>query len=297
MELRYLKTFRTVAETGGFTRAGEVLGYAQSTVTAHIRTLEEEMGTLLFDRLGKRSVLTEAGEKLLPFAEKMDRLYNEAIEVVNMDETPTGRLRIGAPESLLVYRLPALLHEYRERYPKVRLELTPGQCKEMPGKLKEGDMDLAFLLDEECSEKEFNMKTLIQEELVMVCAPDHELAKENVVTTKELTGQTILQTERGCTYRLLLEQRLKEGSIGQYHRIDFWSVEAIKQCTISGLGISYLPYISVMREIDEGRLINLPWMYRDDRVYTQLIWHKDKQLSPAMQRFIELSMHRTPHLK
>ncbi|PTX59573.1 regulatory helix-turn-helix LysR family protein [Melghirimyces profundicolus] len=113
MELRHLKTFRTVAKRGGFTRAGEELGYAQSTITSHIHALEEELGSPLFDRLGKRTVLTEAGQRLLPYAEEMDRLSREAAETVVTEETPSGPLRIGAPESLLVYRLPTILYEYR----------------------------------------------------------------------------------------------------------------------------------------------------------------------------------------
>lgn len=95
MELRHLKTFRTVAEKGGFSRAGEELGYAQSTVTAHIHKLEEELGSPLFDRLGKRTVLTDAGKHLLPYAKEMVRLSREAAEIIGHSEAPAGPLRIG----------------------------------------------------------------------------------------------------------------------------------------------------------------------------------------------------------
>ncbi|EGK08700.1 LysR family transcriptional regulator [Desmospora sp. 8437] len=292
MELRHLKTFRTVAEKGGFSRAGEELGYAQSTVTAHIHKLEEELGSPLFDRLGKRTVLTDAGKHLLPYAKEMVRLSREAAEIIGHSEAPAGPLRIGAAESLLVYRLPSILHEFRKRYPQVRLELYPGQCRNMRTRLKEGEMDLAFLLDEERREPELHTETLIREKLMLVAPPGHALAGRKRILPGDLMGQTLLQTELGCSYRTLLERRLKKAgrSVGQ--RIDFWNIEAIKQCTISGLGIAYLPRMTVDRELEEGRLIELPWLHQGDRVFTQLAWHKDKWTTPAMAGFIELVRER-----
>lgn len=292
MELRHLKTFRTVAEKGGFSRAGEELGYAQSTVTAHIHKLEEELGSPLFDRLGKRTVLTNAGKRLLPYAKEMVRLSREAAETIGNPEAPAGPLRIGSAESLLVYRLPSILHEFRKRYPRVRLELFPGQCRNMRTKLKEGEMDLAFLLDEERREPDLYTETLIQEELVLVAPPGHALAGKKQILPRDLIGETLLQTELGCSYRTLLENRLKKAgkSVGQ--RIDFWNIEAIKQCTINGLGIAYLPRMTVDRELEEGRLIQLPWLHHEDRVSTQLAWHKDKWRSPAMAEFVTLARRR-----
>ncbi|PTX59574.1 LysR substrate binding domain-containing protein [Melghirimyces profundicolus] len=153
-------------------------------------------------------------------------------------------------------------------------------------------MDLAFLLDEERTEAELCTETLIREELVLVAPPGHILSGREKIFPVDLADHTILQTEAGCTYRTLLEDRLKAASAGTGQRIDFWNSEAIKQCTMSGLGVAYLPRIVVERELEEGRLTELPWTHPEDRVSTQLAWHKDKWKSPAMSHFIHLVRER-----
>jgi DNA-binding transcriptional LysR family regulator len=145
MELRHLKTFKVVADMGGFTRAAEALGYAQSTITSHIQALERELGRPLFDRLGKTVVLTSAGERLYEYAAQILRLSQAAESAVTDDSQPAGKFMIGAP-ALTVYRLPAILREYKERYPDVQIVLVPSQCWEMSPKLRAGELDVAFLL-------------------------------------------------------------------------------------------------------------------------------------------------------
>lgn len=288
MELRHLQTFRVVAESGGVTRAGELLGYAQSTVTSHIQALEEEVGCPLFDRLGKKVVLTEAGRRLLPYAKEMLRLSRSALEAAVSSDQPSGTIRIGAPESLLAYRLPAILNDYKKRYPQVELVLQPGQCREMRSKLRSGEMDIAFLLDRGDSGEDLMVKKLIEEELVLVAPPGHPLSNKETVFPSDLEGETLLKTEAGCSYRDLLDQRLKAHAVHSSTEIEFWNIEAIKNCVMCGLGISYLPRMAVETELAEGKLTRLAWSHADDRVLTQLAHHKDKWLTPAMEKLIEM---------
>src|SRR5436305_10504034 len=123
MELRQLKTFQTVAATLSFTRSAELLDYAQSSVTAQIRSLEDELGVQLFDRLGRHIALTEAGIRLLDYAEKMLSLADEAALAVTDSAEPAGQLVIAAPETLSGYRLPPLLKQFRAKFPRVQLIL------------------------------------------------------------------------------------------------------------------------------------------------------------------------------
>src|SRR5436190_8129479 len=125
MDLRQLATFRMVATTLSFTQTAATLGYVQSSVTAQIQALETDLGVPLFDRLGKRVTLTDAGQRLLHYAEKMLDLAEEARSIVPGDTEPTGSLTISAPESLCAYRLPVVLNEFRKRYPQVRLMFLP----------------------------------------------------------------------------------------------------------------------------------------------------------------------------
>ena len=123
MDLRQLKTFQVVATALSFTRAAERLDYAQSSVTAQIRALEEELGVPLFDRLGRRVALTDSGARLLEYADKLLSLADEAYLAIAETDEPTGQLVISAPETLSAYRLPPLLKQFRQKFPRVQLIL------------------------------------------------------------------------------------------------------------------------------------------------------------------------------
>lgn len=286
MELRHLKTFIIVAESGGFTRAGERLGYTQSTITNHIQSLEEVIGSPLFDRLGKKVVLTEVGEHMLSYAQKILALSNEALESSQMNGKPSGTIRIGANESLMIYRLPVILYEFKKRYPQVHIILQPSESQELHNELKSGKFDFALFTNPEKLGVDIVTRSLVRETIVLVAPPGHPLTKRKIVTPADLEGEMLLLTEPG-SYRDLLEKWIKEEGIS-CSRIHFWSIEAIKQTVMCGLGLSYLPLITVKEEIERGKLIALPWMYSEDFVTTELAYHKSKWLTPAMKKLIEM---------
>jgi DNA-binding transcriptional LysR family regulator len=286
LELRQLKTFIVVVEKGGFTRAGEHLGYTQGTITTHIQTLEEEIGSPLFDRLGKKVILTEAGKHFLSYAKEILRLSKEAVESSCMSGQPSGTIRLGANESLMVHRLPSLLKNFKKTFPQVHIELQPGDNKELRHKLKAGELDLSFLLDIEKEDQDLYIFKLARERLVMLAPPGHPLTKKKAVVPADLQGETLLLTEPG-SYRDFLEHWIKEEGV-ECSQIDFWNIEAIKQCVMCGLGISYLSQISVKEELEQGKLVALPWIHAEESVTTQLAYHKNKWLTPAMKRLIAM---------
>ncbi|MCP1123468.1 LysR family transcriptional regulator [Bacillus sp. AFS018417] len=286
MELRHLKTFIIVAESGGFTRAGEWLGYTQSTITNHIQSLEEEVGSPLFDRLGKKVILTEVGEHMLSYAQKILELSNEALESSQMNGKPSGTIRIGANESLMIYRLPVILYEFKKKYPQVHIILQPSESQELHNELKSGKFDFALFTNPEKLGVDIVTHSLVRETVVLVAPPGHQLTKQKIVTPADLEGEMLLLTEPG-SYRDLLEKWIKEEGVN-CSRIHFWSIEAIKQTVMCGLGLSYLPLITVKEEIERGKLIALPWVYSEDFVTTELAYHKNKWLTPAMKKLIEM---------
>ncbi|ENQ3079827.1 LysR family transcriptional regulator [Bacillus cereus] len=286
MELRHLKTFIIVAESGGFTRAGERLGYTQSTITNHIQSLEAAIGSPLFDRLGKKVVLTEVGKHMLSYAQKILALSNEALESSQMNGESSGTIRIGANESLMIYRLPVILYEFKKKYPQVHIILQPSESQELHNELKSGKFDFALFTNPEKLGVDIVTRSLVRETIVLVAPPGHPLTKQKVVTPADLEGEMLLLTEPG-SYRDLLEKWLKEEGIN-CSRIHFWSIEAIKQTVMCGLGLSYLPLITVKEEIERGKLIALPWMHSEDFVTTELAYHKNKWLTPAMKKLIEM---------
>ena len=286
MELRNLKTFLVVAECGGFTRAGEQLGYTQSTVTNHVRALEEVVGNRLFDRLGKTVVLTDAGTQLASYAKEILHLYQEAIDSSRLNAEPSGTVLIGANESLMVYRLPTILYEFKRMYPNVQLILQPSESQELNNELKSGKFDLALFTNPEKLSPDIITTDLVKETLVMIAPPGHRLCEKSVINPKDLEDEVLLLTETG-SYRDLLESWIKEEGVS-CSRIAFWNIEAIKQSVKCGLGLSYLPLMTVKEELERGSLVALPWIHSEECVTTQLAYHKDKWITPAMKKLMEI---------
>jgi DNA-binding transcriptional LysR family regulator len=290
MDLRQLQTFQAVAQTLNFTQAAEQLDYAQSSVTAQIQSLERELGVLLFERLGKRVALTRAGERLLEYAGKILKLADEARAAVVHDAEPSGKLHLSAPETLSAYRLPPLLRAFRQHCPGVQITLQSIGDRETFGHLTSGRVDLAFTLTEPRRlPPELEFITLTREPLLLLSAPDAPLAQQERVAFEDLRHETLLLTETNCTYRTLFESRLAAAGVRLTSPMDFGSVEAIKQCVMAGIGTTFLPEIAVVSELRQGRLVALDWPEADLHVYTHLLWHKDKHLTPALHAFIELS--------
>lgn len=287
MELRTLQTFAAVADALSFTRAAETLGYAQSSVTAQIKTLEAELDVPLFERLGKRVVLTEAGERLRGYAAKLLALEEEARLAVSGTAEPSGTLHIGAPESQCTYRLPPLLAQFRERYPRVKLIFRPGSCSDLRRCVLEGTMDVAFAMDADPGHPGLNARWLATERICVLTRPDHPLASLARVTPQDLAGEVVLHTEAACAYRQLFDRMLAEAGVRPEVAIEFTSLEAIKQSAIAGMGIAVLPELAVEAEVAQGRLAILPFA-PGFTVDTQVTWHKDKWLSPALAAFLAL---------
>ncbi|WP_044640443.1 LysR family transcriptional regulator [Risungbinella massiliensis] len=289
MEIRQLITFQTIVELGSITKASEHLGYAQSSVTAQIQSLEDELNTPLFHRTGKRLRLSEAGERLLPYAKKLLQLHEEAKYQVPFPETPSGTLMIGSPESLAAFRLPPIIQEFRQLYPQVEIVLRAGSCGEIKEQAKKGELDVGFLLGAVDDDQDnLIVDELIQEKIVLVAATNHRLAEKQIVTVQDLQNESFLQTEAGCSYRNLLEQHLRKNGVHSSTGLEFYSIEAIKNCTAAGLGIAYLPYIAVERDWKEGKLAILPWEEASCQVMTKMVIHPKRWQSPALKEWLRL---------
>ncbi|MGW2646720.1 LysR family transcriptional regulator [Streptomyces sp. NPDC001393] len=283
MELRLLVTFEKVATVLSFTRAAAELSYAQSSVTGQIRTLESSLGIELFDRLGSRIRLTQAGERLLPYARQIIELTEEARAAVVEPEEPSGTLTVGTMESLTSYRLPPLLEYFHHRHPRVRLALRTTIGDETRQALRQGTYDVGFLMEEETEHPGLESAVLAVEPLALVAAPGHPLA-EAAVATADLMAHPLLATEPGCAYRDLFERELR--SFGEVEFMEFGTIEATKRAAAAGLGIALLPEVTVAAELAEGTLVRLDWE-PPFTLRTQLAWRAGKRLAPHARLFVE----------
>lgn len=286
MELRQLKTFQTVARLLSFNRAAEVLNYSQSAVSTQIRLLEDEFGVSLFHRLGKRISLTEAGRTLIQYSQKMLDIENETRARVAEREDPQGSLSIRIPQSIGTYFLPQILREFQFRFPRVGMDISTCAYEALIHELKTGITDLAFLFAESVPFAELKTELLRVEQLVLVSAPDHLLAGRSSVDLRELTGQTILLPKHDCSYKMVFEQALTEAKIGDTTFMEINSVETIKQCVLSGIGVAVIPAMAVRKEIAQKRLAVLSWPEEALETGILMICHRDKWISPTMKAFM-----------
>ncbi|MEN6437209.1 MAG: LysR family transcriptional regulator [Syntrophobacter sp.] len=287
MELRELKTFQKVATLLSFNRAADVLHYAQSTVSAQIKTLENELGVPLFDRLGKQIVLTDAGERLLKYSRRLLAIHEETYAEIKGIKELRGSLTIRIPQTLATYYLPPVLAEFQKSYPRVRFEFQGCTVLPLAQELSAGTIDLAFLLTESISSASLQTEILGFEELVLVAHPAHPLAGKSVTEFQDLKGQVFLYTKTDCDYSVRFQKMLADEQIKLITSWSFNSVEAVKQCVMAGLGVTLLPAIAVRREIESGTLAILPMSEAPLEVAIIMIWHKDKWLSPTLDAFLE----------
>lgn len=288
MEIRHLRTFKAVATLLSFNKAAEELHYAQSSVSAQIQILEEELGVRLFDRLGRSILLTDAGARLLPYAQKMLDLSEETLSDISGTKEPIGHLIIRVPESMAACRLPQAINHFHLKFPNVRITFTTCTDENLRRDLRKGVTDLAFLLTEGIRSADLETKVLGFEPIVVIAAPHHPLASKSLLQAKHLEGQTILLSEADCSYRKVFEQTLKQQEIECKKILSFHSVAVLKACIIAGLGITILPEIFVSRDIERGRLVLLPYEEGTFEVAILMVWYKKKWLSPALKAFMDV---------
>ena len=324
MELRHLETFRAVAGAASFTRAAAELGYVQSAVTAHIQTLEAELGVKLFDRLGRRIALTAAGRELLPYARRLGELSVEARTVVCGGGEPAGSITMSASETLCAHRLPPVIREIRECYPKVRVRFLPTATGALDADLVKavgsGEVEAAFVLEEDLEESQYGkprsspksarvsrvpgplaVEFLSEEPLVIIASPEHPLSRAPSVGPLDLDGVPVLFTEKGCAYRRVFERALAASGVRPEVAAEFTSSEAVKRCAEAGMGVAVLAGVSVESELEAGTLTALRWEGPELGVKTYLVWHRERWLSPALlavmdtaRRVLAQSSQRSP---
>ena len=275
------------ANTLNFTQTAKLLDYAQSSITAQIKSLEDEVGTPLFERLGKRIILTEAGKQLVDYAKKIIAVEDEMKQNLVVQQK---FLRIGAQESQCTYRFPPILKRFKEQYPNVELSFKPVHTQDVACELlQNGHLDIAFVTDKDSAVSMIVKEVLLQEKLVLIAAASHPFAQLITVTLEQIANEPLLLTEKGCSYRMQFEHLLQIEGTFPKQISEFSSIEAIKQCVIAGLGISLLPKMVVANELIHGQLVELNTTIKMAPIYTAITWHKDKFIPDFLQDFITIA--------
>ena len=254
MDLRQLEILRAVAQTGSFTSAGEQLHLSQSAVSRQILLLEEELKEQLFLRLGRRIQITPAGTTLLGLSERMfEDLERTRASILDKQSTVTGTVRLVGGMTVCLYVFPPLLKAFRKDHPSVEVKLTPGATPRLIRMLRSGAADLG-LLTLPIDEPNLVSVPVMREELLLVTAPTHPLAKRRQVASRDLIGQPFVLFEAGSNSRKAIEAFFVRENIEPKVVTETENVEIIKALVMVGMGIAILPYQSVAREVRSGQL-------------------------------------------
>jgi len=284
MEMRHVKTFCAVVKHGGFSKAARALDYAQSTVTTHIKALENDLQSPLFDRLGKKILLTKAGNHFYPYAIELLAIYEKAQEIPQDSDDPEGTLTITANESLAVYRLPNILQKYKQLNPKVNIILETATNELAIKKLRDGETDIIFLIGESLEYDEFVTDTLSDEKFGWILPVDLTSCEDPLVLLKD---NQFIYTEKSCGYREMVDQYLRMNGQIPERTFESSSIEVIKQSVMCGLGLAILPNIVVKENCMNNQLFFKP-IETSQCIKSNIIYHKSRWISPVLQSFLTL---------
>lgn len=287
MEMRQIISFLKIAQLGSFSRAAEELGYSQSALTVQIRLLEQELGTRLFDRIGRQVSLTSSGLHFHTHASRISREMQVALRTTNDTGELNGLLRIGAIESLCFSRLPQVLSYVHSHHPKIRLQIITGSPEELIAKLEHGQLDFIYFLDRPLYQNNWVKALEKQEDIVFVCSPSFPLAGRKELDVKDLLGYPFLLTEKDANYRYELDQYLASQNLEILPFLEISNTEFIIRQVSLGMGISFLPYFAVREYVTSGTLTILQVRDFHMSMSRQLFYHRDKWVTPEMEVFLE----------
>lgn len=288
MELRNLITFVRIAEVRNFSKTAEQLGYSQSAVTMQIKQLEEELQTRLFERIGKQVRLTQAGERLLPHALEILNSVRKAENAVQEPERISGKLRIGTCESYVISVLPPVMMEFGELCPHVEVRTCTALVEDLFQMLRQNDIDILYFMDRKIYFPEWIKVSEKPERIFFVASADSLLAGEKKISIERLLQEPLYLTEKGISYRYAMEQALAAKG---YELHPFWEVgntDVITRFLLKNRGISFLPEYVVRDYLADGSLVILDTECEEIMMWSQLVYHRNKYVTPQMHLFLEL---------
>ena len=286
MDLRYLQTFATVADLGSFTAAARRLGYSQSTISFQIRQIEEELDVRLFDRFGHTIRLTLQGQQVLSYAHELDRISQDLTRALSASDSPRGIVRLATADSLSYSLFKDSFADFQKRCPEISLKIVTGGTDSLFDLLDHNEADLLITLDAHIYQSEYHIASEEEVPVHFVCAPGAPFAPEGTVDLDQLTACPFLLTEKGMSYRRIMDEWLAARSIELCPILESGNTSLLCALAAEGLGIALLPDYVTETDVRDGRLIRLDIAQPEIHVWKQMLYHRDKWLSPAIQAFI-----------
>lgn len=286
MDIKNLNTFLYVAELGSFSKAGEALGYSQPTVSVQIKQLEQELGGKLFDRIGHMVQLTDKGRDILVYAQQVVGLCRQMAQPSGQTAAQT-LIRLATADSLCTPLMTRSFEQLRLRHPQISLQLTTAGTGELFRLLEHNEVDLVCTLDNHIYNNNYVIAAEEKIGVHFIASADHPLAKKKLLTRQELLSQNFLLTERGMSYRRLLDEWMAKDSMQIQPVLETGSADLICKLVQQGVGLSFLPDYVTQAAVQQGSIVRLDAEDFQPELWKQLLYHRSKWLSPALRAVID----------
>ncbi|MEW6375975.1 MAG: LysR family transcriptional regulator [Thermodesulfobacteriota bacterium] len=288
MNLKQLEAFYLVVKRKSFTRAAEELNVTQPAITIQVKSLEKSLNLKLIQQVGKRVQLNEAGELLFQYAEKIFDLANEANEKMrDFKKLMRGTLRIGTTKNYARYIMPSLLSEFQGRFPRIKVILDEGNSEDMARSVLEMKNELAFISQLNLDRK---IKSLFFStvEFVLVASPEHRFSQRKSISLRELSGEPVILREKGSGSRAAILRKFQEYGIWPSVIIEASSLDFIVGYVKQNKGVSFMFEPDIKEEVEKGTLRVIPIEEGNIIFFTDIIYHREKSLSPPAQAFLKM---------
>ncbi len=288
LDSRQLRAFTILARTGSFTETARELHLSQSAVSHSMKALEGEAGCRLLDKMGKKAVLTQAGEQLLERATRILAEMSEArAELGRLGKWGQSRLRLGASTTACQHVLPGVLREFKDSFPNCTISIEPGDTPEMIEALRNHKIDLAVNLEPKRGEP-LDFRPLFTDEMQFIVSPQHPWARAGKVERNEIARQNYIVYKRRSYTSEMIEEHFRTDDIVLFSQLDLGNMEAIKELVKLGIGISILAPWTAKKEIEAGTLVALPLGKRKLKRRWGILHWEGRRMSMVEETFIGL---------
>ena len=273
MDLRQLEIIAAVAQTGSFTGAGRKLHVSQSAVSRQILLLEEELNEPLFVRSGRRVQITPSGDTLVRLSQRVFSDIKDTVSLLSdSQEVLTGTLRLAGGMTHCLYVFPALFKEYRRRHPRMEIKVVSDATPLLVQALRSGTADLGLLTMPTEIPDQLVAMPVLEEEMLLVTHPSHPLARKKRITPSDLQRQHFVLFETGSSSRRIIDEFFAREGIQPLIVMENQNVEILKAIVRVGMGITFVPYQGISREVRGGhffssRIVGAPLVRQTAWVY------------------------------
>ena len=288
MNLKQLEAFYLVIKRKSFTRAAEELNVTQPAVTIQVKSLEKSLNLRLIQHIGKRIQLTEAGELLYQYAEKIFDLVSDANEKMrDFKKLMRGTLQIGTTKNYARYIMPSLLSEFQRRFPRIKVILDEGNSEDMAKSVLEKKNELALIsqLNLDRKIKSIYFSTV---EFVLVASPEHRFSQRQSISLRELNGEPVILREKGSGSRTAVLRKFQEYGIWPSVIIEASSLDFIVDYVKQNKAVSFMFEPDIKEELEKG-ILKVIFIEEGNIIFfTDIIYHGERSLSPPSQAFLKM---------